>query len=117
MGRAVFGLPGFNFFFVELDINRAWEVNPYDASAYGTIVVLLLALVIYLGKKLTEKEAQINTLYDKIHSITDVMSEKLSEIKTLTEISTEKNIGLKEKIIYILDDIKTRLNRLESGDR
>lgn len=91
-------------------------MNPYDASAYGTIVVLLIAVIIYLSKKLTEKETQINTLYDKIHSITDVMTEKLSEIKTLTEVSTEKNIGLKEKIIYILDDIKARLNRLESGN-
>ena len=109
-------MSGLNFFLVELDINRAWEVNPYDASAYGTIVVLLIAVIIYLSKKLTEKETQINTLYDKIHSITDVMTEKLSEIKTLTEVSTEKNIGLKEKIIYILDDIKARLNRLESGN-
>jgi thiamine biosynthesis lipoprotein ApbE len=99
---------------MDIDVNRAWEVNTYDASAYGALLVILIAIIIYLGKKLSEKEKEIKQLYDKIHTITEVMSDKLSEIKTFTEISTEKNIGIKERILYILEDIKQRLLKIES---
>lgn len=99
---------------MDIDVNRAWEVNPYDASAYGALLIILIGIIIYLVKKLSEKEKEIKQLYEKIHTITDVMTDKLSEIKTFTEISTEKNISIKERILYILEDIKQRLVKIET---
>lgn len=102
---------------MEVDINRAWEINPYDASAYGAIVVILIMAVIYLAKKLAEKEKEIRDLYLKLHEITDVLGDKLNEIKSITEITSERNLSVKDKIMYILEDIKNRLNKLENGNR
>jgi hypothetical protein len=102
---------------MDVDINRAWEINPYDASAYGAIIVLLLLTLGYFVKKLSEKEKEITELYFKIHQITDVMTDKLNEIKTFSEISTEKSINVKDKILYILEDIKSRLIKMENGNR
>lgn len=100
---------------MDIDINRAWEVNPYDASAYGAIVVLMIVSIIYLSKKLTNKENEIKELYTKLHEITDVLGDKLNEIKGITEIGTERNINVKEKILYVLEDIKNRIIKLENG--
>jgi hypothetical protein len=102
---------------MEVDINRAWEINPYDASAYGAIVVILLGAVMYLAKKLSEKEKEIKELYVKLHEITDVLGDKLNEIKSITEMRSERHLSIKEKIMYILEDIKNRLNKLEYGNR
>lgn len=101
---------------MDIDINRAWEVNPYDASAYGAIVVLLLVSIIYLAKQLTNKEKETKVLYEKLHNITDILGDKLNEIKQLTDMNNEKNIGFKEKIMYILEDIKTKLIKIEDGN-
>ena len=102
---------------MEVDINRAWEINPYDASAYGAIVVILLAAVMYLVKKLAEKEKEIKELYVKLHEITDVLGDKLNEIKSITEMTSERNMNVKDKIMYILEDIKNKLNKIENGNR
>lgn len=102
---------------MEIDINRAWEINPYDASAYGAIIVLLIVAVGYFAKKLTEKEKEIKILYEKLHDIADVLGDKLSEIKGLTEITSERNLSVKDKIMYLLEDIRNRINKLEDGNR
>ena len=102
---------------MEVDINRAWEINPYDASAYGAIVVILLGAVMYLVKKLAEKEKEIKELYVKLHEITDVLGDKLNEIKSITEMTSERNMNVKDKIMYILEDIKNKLNKIENGNR
>lgn len=87
------------------DVNKMWEISPYDASAYGALIVVLVSGVIYLSRQLSKKDDKIAELTDKMHSALDIVSEKLVEVKT----SNSDLKTIQEKVIYILEDVKNKL--------
>ncbi len=96
----------------DIDINRAWEISPYNASAFGALVVAMGIAIWYFYKQMDkkdqiikEKDELIKILHDKTHEAVDVMSEKLTEIK-------HSNDNNKEKIIMFLEIIKEKLNKI-----
>lgn len=88
------------------NLEKVWEISPYNTMAYGALVFILMSAVLYLGRQVKAKDDKIAELNDKMHDALDVVSEKLVEVKTF-------NLDLKgvqEKVLYILEDIKFRLN-------
>ena len=100
----------------DIDINRAWEINPYDGTAYGALIVFL-AIAIggicwYFLKQIEkkdeiikEKDIYIKQIHDKTHEIADVMTEKLIELKHSNETT-------KEKMLNVFEIIKEKLNNI-----
>jgi hypothetical protein len=100
------------FQMTDLEINKAWEISPYNGAAFGALIVVLGGVIWYfhnqLNKKdeiIKEKDELIKILHDKTHEAVDVMSEKLTEIK-------HSNDNNKEKIIMFLEIIKEKLNKI-----
>ena len=88
-----------------IDLNRAWDVNPNDGSAYGALVMLLIFAIIGLVFLLKQERNRNNELNDKLHDAFDTVTDKLSEVKTgHFEVK-----GNQEKILYILEDLKNKL--------
>lgn len=107
----------------DIDINRAWEINPYDGTAYGALIVFLAiaigGLCWYFLKELAakneiiaqkdldikEKDKQLKEVHDKTHEIIDVMNDKLTEIKY-------SNDNTKDKILHMFEYFKEKLNNI-----
>ncbi len=100
----------------DLDINRAWEISPYNGLAFGALIVVLLvvigALTYFFLKELSkkddiikEKDLQIKEMHFKTHEAVDVMNEKLVELKF-------SNDSTKDKIVMMLENLKDLLNKI-----
>lgn len=94
-----------------VNIDKVWEISPYNGTAFGGIVVLLLGAVYYFIKVLSakdaiikEKEAQNMELVNKLHSISDVIGEKLTDIKQSHDVHSDK-------ILYVLNEIKKKVDK------
>lgn len=100
----------------EIDVNRAWEISPYNGTAFGALIVFL-ALAIWglsyyflkaLDKKdeiIKEKDAHIKEIHEKTHEAIDVMNDKLTELKY-------SNDTTKEKILSVFEVLKEKLNKI-----
>lgn len=100
----------------EVDINKAWEISPYNGTAFGALIVFLTiaiwGLTYYFMKQLDkkdviikEKEDYIKEIHVKTHEAIDVMTEKLTELKY-------SNDATKEKFISFFEIIKDKLNKI-----
>lgn len=88
------------------DLSKVWEISPYDASAYGALVFILMAAVIYLTKLTKSKDDKIHELTDKMHQALDIVTEKLVEVRA----TNMENKVAQEKMMFILEDLKHTLN-------
>jgi uncharacterized protein YoxC len=89
----------------EIDLNKAWDVNPNDGSAYGALIVLLVACVlgcVYLIKQERERNKELN---DKLHNTLDIFTTKIAEVRE----SHHELKGVQDKVLYILEDVKEHL--------
>lgn len=100
----------------DIDINRAWEISPYNGGAFGALIVVLMiaigALSYFFLKELSkkddiikEKDLQIKEMHLKTHEAVDVMNEKLVELKF-------SNDSTKDKIVMMLENLKELLNKI-----
>lgn len=100
----------------DIDINRAWEISPYNGTAFGALIVFLLvaigAISWYFLKQIEkkdeiikEKDQYIKDTHDKTHEIADVMTEKLTELR-------HSNENTKEKMLHFFEIIKEKLNSI-----
>jgi len=100
----------------DLDINKAWEISPYNGLAFGALIVVLMvaigALTYFFLKELSkkddiikEKDLHIKEMHLKTHEAIDVMSEKLVELKYSHD-------GTKDKIVMMLEHLKDLLNKI-----
>lgn len=98
----------------DIDLNRAWEINPYNGLAYGGLIMLLICTTVFLGFAfwkyvektdliIKEKDGQIRELADTQNKALDVLISKITEIK-------ESHINSKEVLLLVLNDIKDKLN-------
>lgn len=61
--------------------NALMNVSPYNAAAYGMLVLLLATAVVILYKKASAQDEYLKALVNKIHSLQEETGEKLTEIK------------------------------------
>lgn len=88
-----------------IDLNKAWDVNPNDGSAYGALIVLLVGVILGLIYLLKQERDSNKELDSKLHEAFDTVTDKLMEVKTgHFEVK-----GIQEKILYILEDLKNKL--------
>ena len=94
-----------------VNVDKLWEISPYNGTAFGAVVVLLLLAVYYFIRALSakdviikEKEGQNLELINKLHSISDVIGEKLTDIKQSHDVHSDK-------ILYILNEIKKKVDK------
>jgi hypothetical protein len=101
----------------DLDINRAWEISPYNGFAFGALVVVLMVVIWSLSyfflKELSkkddiikEKDIHIKDIHDKTHEAIDVMSEKLVDLKYSKDAQNEK-------IVMMLEHLKEKFNSIK----
>jgi hypothetical protein len=90
--------------FLQLDISsdQILSLTPYSPMIWGFVIFLLMSAIVYFYKQNEKKQEYIDKLIDKTHSISDIVSEKLSDIKNHNE---SKDAA----IITALEDIKRRL--------
>lgn len=99
----------------DIDINRAWDIDPYNGLAYGGLIVLLICTTVFLGFAfwkyiektdaiIRDKDLQIRELADNGNKALDVLISKITEIK-------ESHINSKEVILLVLNDIKDKVNQ------
>lgn len=100
------------FQIADIDINRAWEISPYNGAAFGALVVVLGCVIWYFLKQIEkkdeiikEKDQYIKDTQNKTHEIADVMTEKLTELK-------HSNENTKEKMLHFFEIIKEKLNSI-----
>lgn len=100
----------------DIDINRAWDINPYNGGAFGALIVVLMivigALTYYFLRELSkkddiikEKDLHIKEINDRAHESIDVISGKLTELKF-------SNDNTKDKIVTMLENLKELLNKI-----
>lgn len=89
-----------------IDLNKAWEISPYNGAAYGGIVVILIFAIWYLVKQLekadealVEERKVTATLFDKVHTISEELGNKLVEAKHGSEMNTTKVVSLIELVL------------------
>lgn len=79
-----------------------WTINPSSSTAYGALLMLLIASVIYLSKQVQSKDEKIHELTNKLHLALDIVTDKLNDVK-----NTHRDIkSLSEKILYIIENKK-----------
>ena len=100
----------------EIDINRAWEINPYNGLAYGGLIMLLIctnlfvcwAFYKYIEKTdniIKEKDLQVRETSETSNKALEVLINKITEIR-------ESHINSKEVILLVLNDMKDKLNKI-----
>lgn len=100
-----------------IDLNRAWEISPYNGMAYGALIIVLImgmAGIVYLLKKEMDENYLLNKenkeLNSKVHMYADVMIGKITELQSSYNQIKENNSEIrifKEKILYVLEDLKS----------
>ena len=90
----------------ELSSDQILSLNPYSPMIWGFVIFLLLSAIIYFYKQTEKKQEYIDRLIDKTHSISEIVTEKLSDIKNHNE---SKDAA----IITALEDIKRRLENFK----
>ncbi len=89
-----------------IDVGKAWEISPYNGLAYGGIVVLLGLVAWYFKTQAEEKEIYIRSLISKTHDVTDIITEKLTDIKHSKEMNSAQIMGILKGIQSQLLNIK-----------
>ena len=90
----------------ELSSDQILSLNPYSPMIWGFVIFLLLSAIVYFYKQTEKKQEYIDRLIDKTHSISEIVTEKLSDIKNHNE---SKDAA----IITALEDIKRRLENFK----
>jgi hypothetical protein len=90
----------------DIDINRAWEISPYNGLAYGAIVVVLIVVAWYFKNLAENKEIYIRELVNKTHELADNVGDKLSDLKQSKEINHTKIVDMLGEIRNLLNNIK-----------
>ena len=90
----------------DIDINRAWEISPYNGLAYGAIVVVLIVIAWYFKNLAENKEIYIRELINKTHELADNVGDKLSDLKQSKEINHTKIVDMLGEIRNLLNNIK-----------
>ena len=90
----------------ELSSDQILSLNPSSPMIWGFVIFLLLSAIIYFYKQTEKKQEYIDRLIDKTHSISEIVTEKLSDIKNHNE---SKDAA----IITVLEDIKRRLDNFK----
>ena len=116
-----------------IDLNRAWDINPYNGLGYGA-VVLILGYIAYYFKNQVEKERAevqkeraevqkkqeyIDIIIGKIHELGDTMTDKMQDIShhaQNTNLALNDQKSQNDKVIYILEDVKHRLEKIEKNE-
>lgn len=91
---------------IDISSDQILSLNPYSPMIWGFVVFLLLSAIVYFYKQTEKKQEYIDRLIDKTHSISEIVSEKLSDIKNHNESKDSA-------IITALEDIKRRLENLK----
>jgi len=93
---------------LQLDISsdQVLALNPYSPMIWGFVILLLISAIVYFYKQTEKKQEYIDRLIDKTHSISEIVTEKLSDIKNHNE---SKDAA----IITALEDIKRRLENFK----
>ncbi len=81
------------------------NISPYNAGAFGALIVILIAIALYFKKLAEEKQQHIKEIIDKTHEIQETVNLKLSEISLHSQ-------NKDERIIDLLKDIKTKLDTI-----
>jgi hypothetical protein len=90
----------------EIDVNRAWEISPYNGLAYGALIVLLCVVIIYLKKEYDKAQIYIKEQSERIHTILTETVDKVSEFRQDKELKHEK-------VMNVLENIMTQLKRID----
>ena len=101
-----------------LDVNRAWEISPYNGAAFGALVVVLGVIAYYFMKQAEKKQEYIDSIISKVHELSDATVEKLHEIRDnahMHQVQSEHIKSQNEKLIYILEDVKRRLEMIDKN--
>lgn len=91
----------------EIDINRAWEITPYNGLGYGAVVVILILVAYYFKNQNEKANDYIQAQNERLHSIAEETINKVGEIKQDREIKHEK-------VMNILENIIDKLKRLDN---
>lgn len=91
----------------ELSSDQILSLNPYSPMIWGFVIFLLMSAIVYFYKQTEKKQEYIDRLIDKTHSISEIVTEKLSDIKNHNE---SKDAA----IITALEDIKRRLENFKT---
>lgn len=86
-------------------INTGLQISPYNAAAFGALVVVLAIAVIFLWRADTEKSKKILEVLEKTISISEKVDNQLSRNNDLTE----DNNKVLQDVKYELASIKERL--------
>ncbi len=90
------------------DINPTDFINisPYNAGAFGGLIVVLVFIALYFKKSAEEKELHIRNIIDKTHEIQETLALKLNEISLHSK-------NKDERIIEILKEIKSKVDTIK----
>jgi len=91
---------------IDISSDQVLALNPYSPMIWGFVIFLLLSAIVYFYKQTEKKQEYIDRLIDKTHSISEIVTEKLSDIKNHNE---SKDAA----IITALEDIKRRLENFK----
>lgn len=91
---------------IDISSDQVLALNPYSPMIWGFVILLLLSAIVYFYKQTEKKQEYIDRLIDKTHSISEIVTEKLSDIKNHNE---SKDAA----IITALEDIKRRLENFK----
>jgi hypothetical protein len=89
----------------EIDINRAWEISPYNGLAYGALIVVLCLVIWYFKNELDKANEYNKALVDRVHDMAEETANKITEMKQSGEL-------INGKVLNYLEQIKERLNKI-----
>lgn len=109
-----------------IDLNRAWDINPYNGLGYGAVVLILGYIAYYFKNQVERERAEvqkkqeyIDTIIGKIHELGDTMTDKMEDLSTHTQNTNQilhDHKSQNDKVIYILEDVKRRLEKIEKNE-
>ena len=89
----------------DIDINRAWEISPYNGLAYGALIVVLCLVIWYFKNELDKANEYNKALVDRVHDMAEETANKITEMKQSGEL-------INGKVLNYLEQIKDTLNKL-----
>ena len=90
----------------EVNPSDYMNISPYNATAFGAVVVILVYIALYFKKLAEEKQQHIKEIIDKTHEIQETVNLKLNDISLHAQ-------NKDERIIEMLRDIKTKLDSIK----